>query len=250
MRPGVRLGHRSIRRPGCSRSTLDPQVTLTGTVQVGSGTAAKTVAATVVATRPSRIIGRPDVVYQAAVNPIDGSYTLVVSRSLVGEQYALRVSTTDSSLVPPQDAERASPTSTRRSTSPSTAPLTLPELHGTIARFAAAAGGRACRCRRRRCRRRRLAARWSVDDDDDRCQRRLLDSAGGRARRTRCMLTATPTDAGDATTLPSLTRIDRHDQARADERADGEPDDAAAAGDGRGHYNVDRHRQRRAPRCR
>ena len=69
--------------------TLDPQVTLSGTVLLASGTTTKSVAATVVAIRPSRIIGRPDVVYQATVNPVDGSYRLVVSQSLNGESYAL-----------------------------------------------------------------------------------------------------------------------------------------------------------------
>jgi hypothetical protein len=111
--------------------TLDPQVTLSGIVQVGSGTAAKNVAATVVATRASRIVGRPDVAYQAAVNPVDGSYKLVVSQSLVGESYALRVTTTDTSLVPPKtmsvhaDADQEVDVTFE-------SPLTLPEVHGTI----------------------------------------------------------------------------------------------------------------------
>ena len=48
---------------------FDQQVSLTGSVRVGSGNMAKPVAATVVATRPSRIIGRPDVVYQGTVDP-------------------------------------------------------------------------------------------------------------------------------------------------------------------------------------
>ncbi len=110
---------------------LDAQVTLTGTVLIGSGTAAKSVAATVVATRPSRILGRPDVVYQAAVNPVDGSYALVVSRSFIGESYALRVTTTDPSLAPPKtlmvaaDADQTVDVTFE-------SPLTLPELHGTI----------------------------------------------------------------------------------------------------------------------
>ena len=84
-----------------------------------------------VATRPSRIIGRPDVAYQAAVNPIDGSYALVVSQSLAGESYALRVTTTDTSLVPPKtmsvhaDADQEVDVTFE-------SPLTLPEVHGTI----------------------------------------------------------------------------------------------------------------------
>jgi len=110
---------------------LDPQVTLSGTVQVASGTTGKNLAATVVATRPSRIIGRPDVVYQATVDPITGSYSLVVSRNLDNESYTVRVTPTDASLVPPKtmhvhaDADKEVDVAFE-------APLTLPELHGTI----------------------------------------------------------------------------------------------------------------------
>lgn len=110
---------------------FDQQVTLTGTVKVGSGDMAKPVAATVVATRPSRILGRPDVVYQGTVDPIDGTYSLVVSRSLAAEKYVLRVTTTDLSLVPPKtlpvfaDADKIVDVTFE-------SPLTLPEIHGTI----------------------------------------------------------------------------------------------------------------------
>ena len=110
---------------------LDPQVTLSGTVQVGSGAQAKNVAATVVATRPSRIVGRPDVVYQATVNPVDGSYTLVVSQTRANEKYALRVATTDASLVPPKTLMVAADANQEVDVA-FAAPLTLPELHGTI----------------------------------------------------------------------------------------------------------------------
>ncbi len=110
---------------------LDRQVTLTGTVQVGTGADAKNVAATVVATRPSRIIGRPDVVYQGTVNPVDGTYTLVVSQSLQGETYSLRVATTDQSLVPPKTLKVVADVDKEVDVT-FEAPLTLPELHGTI----------------------------------------------------------------------------------------------------------------------
>jgi hypothetical protein len=110
---------------------LDQQVEVSGTVSVGSGTAAKPVAATVVATRPSRIIGRPDVVYQGTVNPIDGSYTVFVSRSLPGEKYTLRVASTDTSLVPPKTLPVLADTDKIVDVT-FEAPLTLPELHGTI----------------------------------------------------------------------------------------------------------------------
>ena len=112
--------------------TLDAQVTLSGTVHIGDGTAAKYVAATVVATRPSRIIGRPDVVYQAAVNPIDGTYTLVVSRSLNDqEKYTVRVTTTDQSLAPPKTLSIAAVADSEVDVA-FDSPLTLPELHGTV----------------------------------------------------------------------------------------------------------------------
>jgi hypothetical protein len=112
--------------------TLDAQVTLSGNVHIGDGATAKNVAATVVATRPSRIIGRPDVVYQAAVNPIDGNYTLVVSRSLNDqEKYALRVTTTDPSLAPPQTLSVAAVADSVVDVAFESA-LKLPEVHGTI----------------------------------------------------------------------------------------------------------------------
>ena len=112
--------------------TLNAQVTLSGNVHIGDGASAKSVAATVVATRPSRIIGRPDVVYQAPVDPIDGNYVLVVSRSLdESEKYALRVTTTDPSLAPPKTLSVAAVTDTTVDVA-FESPLKLPELHGTI----------------------------------------------------------------------------------------------------------------------
>ncbi|MCU1280570.1 MAG: hypothetical protein JWM53_4116 [bacterium] len=112
--------------------TLSAQVTLSGSVHISDGTAAKNVAATVVATRPSRIIGRPDVVYQTAVDPIDGTYVLVVSRSLdPSEKYTLRVTTTDPSLAPPKTLSVAAVADTTVDVA-FEAPLKLPELHGTI----------------------------------------------------------------------------------------------------------------------
>ncbi len=118
-------------RTGRFALLLDPQVTLSGNVHVGATAQAKPVAATVVATRPARIKGRPDVVYQATVNPVDGNYTLVVSRTRPGEQYNVRVSTTDPSLVPPmQLAVVADHDQTVDFALAS--PLALPELHGVI----------------------------------------------------------------------------------------------------------------------
>ena len=108
-----------------------PQVTLSGSVQLGTGGSAKTIGATVVATRPSRIVGRPDVVYQGTVDPIHGTYTLVVSQSLPDETYSLRVAPTDPSLVPPKTLKVVADVNKEVDVlfEP---PLTLPELHGTI----------------------------------------------------------------------------------------------------------------------
>lgn len=110
---------------------LDEQVTLSGSVHVGDGATAKNVAATVVATRPSRIAGRPDVVYETTVNPIDGTYTLVVSRNHADEMYTVRATTTDLSLVPPKQlmvlADHDQTVDVAFAS-----PLSLPELHGTI----------------------------------------------------------------------------------------------------------------------
>jgi hypothetical protein len=61
---------------------LDPVVTVTGTVMLQTGMTTKNVAATVVATRPSRIPGRPPVYYQATVDPITGQYKLVVPQNI------------------------------------------------------------------------------------------------------------------------------------------------------------------------
>ncbi|MDB4968746.1 MAG: hypothetical protein JWN44_4435 [Myxococcales bacterium] len=111
--------------------TLDAQVTLSGTVRVGKGTGSQTIPATVVATRPSRIAGRPDVYYQATVNPITGEFALVVPRSLPGEQYAVRVTAINSSLVPPKQlmvtADGDQDVDLRFDD-----PLTLPEIRGAL----------------------------------------------------------------------------------------------------------------------
>lgn len=120
-------------RTGLFALALDQQVTLSGKVRVGTtGGLSSTPAATVVATRPSRIIGRPDVVYQAAVSPIDGSYVLVVSRNINAEEkYSLRVSTTDTSLTPPETVSVVADADKEVDVTLD-APLTLPELHGTV----------------------------------------------------------------------------------------------------------------------
>jgi len=110
---------------------LDQQVTLKGTVLIGTGAQAQMVGATVVATRPSRITGRPDVVYQAAVSPVDGHYVLVVSRNLPQEKYTLRVTTTDTSLAPPKTLSVVAQEDQEVDVTLEP-PLTLPELHGTV----------------------------------------------------------------------------------------------------------------------
>ena len=113
--------------------TLDPQVTLEGVVRIGSGTTAELVPATVVATRPSRIPGRPDVYYQSTVNPATGEYKLVVSPNLGGtnETYTLRVTASDPTLVPPKQLQvKALEDQTLDLVFED--PLTLPEVHGAV----------------------------------------------------------------------------------------------------------------------
>lgn len=82
--------------------TLAAPVTLRGAVTItgADGTIAG-VAASVVATRPSRIAGRPALYYQAATDPADGSYSLPVSPNVAGESYTIRVTPNDPTQVPP-----------------------------------------------------------------------------------------------------------------------------------------------------
>lgn len=111
---------------------LDPVVNVTGRVTIGSGATAHAVPATIVATRPSRIAGRPAVYYQSTVDPISGQYKLVVPQNTSAhEQYTLRVTTTDASLEPPKQL----PVNLVADQSLDIAfedPATLPELHGTV----------------------------------------------------------------------------------------------------------------------
>jgi hypothetical protein len=109
---------------------LDPVVTLTGVVSIG-GTLGGPLAATVVATRPSRISGRPDVVYSATVDPVSGAFKLAVSRNRASEQYVVRVTPTDPTLVPPMQRTMAALTD-HEVDFPLPDPLTLPQLHGTV----------------------------------------------------------------------------------------------------------------------
>lgn len=109
---------------------LDPVVTLTGLVSVG-GALGGPLAGTVVATRPSRISGRPDVVYSATVDPVSGGYKLLVSRNQAGEQYVVRLAPSDPTLVPPTQRTMAALTDHEVDFALPD-PLTLPQLHGTV----------------------------------------------------------------------------------------------------------------------
>jgi hypothetical protein len=82
---------------------LVSSVILSGTVSVG-GVA---VDATVVASRPSSIPGRPDVVYQADTDPATGQYRLPVTPTRGGELYTLRVVAAPPSGAPPRQLEIA-----------------------------------------------------------------------------------------------------------------------------------------------
>ena len=127
------------------------------------------------------------------------------------------------------------------------APLTLPELHGTVldslqqpvaGMQVQATTVATPTAQRRWCRRRRRPTRPAPSR-----------FAWWPARPTRCMLTATPTNAA-AGPLPSLARRRRHDQAGADQRAHREADDAAPAGARRGQLQPRRASARAARRCR
>ncbi len=54
----------------------------------------------VVATRPSRLVGRPEVSYQGTLNPTTGKYQIDLPPNLDGEVYTLRVAV-DDQLLPP-----------------------------------------------------------------------------------------------------------------------------------------------------
>lgn len=114
---------------GQFRLTLDPPVTLSGAVRIG--TPARPLPATVVATRPSRVPGRPDVYYQSTADPVTGQYTLLVSRNVPHEQYTLRVVPADPSLVPPQQV-RVTALADQTIDLQFVDPTALPLLRGTI----------------------------------------------------------------------------------------------------------------------
>jgi hypothetical protein len=112
---------------------LDPQVTLTGVVRVSSGGQQQALASTVVATRPSRIAGRPDVSFQSTVNPTTGEYRLVLPINKPGEQYRLRATAINSALVPPKEiAVTVTTESDPFVDILFEDPLTLPEVHGAV----------------------------------------------------------------------------------------------------------------------
>ena len=203
-------------------------------------------AATVVATRPSRIAGRPDVVYQATVNPVDGSYRSWCRRRGKDEKYAVRVATTDPSLVPPKtltvaaDADQEVDVGVRAAADAARAARHHP-------RFTAAAGGRHAGAGDH-AGDRDDAGGGGVDDDGDRRQRRLLDPASAQPAGQG----GADGDADGAGERGAAVAVAhrRHDQARADERADRRADGAAAAGAGPGAATTSSAPGPRARSCR
>jgi hypothetical protein len=109
--------------------TLDPPVTFSGKVSV-AGLAGKPLTGNVVATRQSRILGRPDVYYEATIDPLTGEYSLVVAHNLPGETYKLRV-TAASDIVPPQQFSAVALNDEQRDLELDD-PATLPQLTGTV----------------------------------------------------------------------------------------------------------------------
>jgi hypothetical protein len=112
---------------------LAAPATIQGTVSIADSSGGKNqpVAATIVAHRPSRISGRPDVYYQATSDPITGAYQLVVSPNVANEQYLVRVTPTDPTLVPPTQ-EMVTAIGGQQLDFSYADPLVLPELHGTV----------------------------------------------------------------------------------------------------------------------
>jgi hypothetical protein len=78
----------------------EASVALTGTITSGADHP-RPVAATVLATRPSRLVGRPDVSYQTQVDPMSGSFTLSVSPTHAGEVYTVSLLPVDNGANPP-----------------------------------------------------------------------------------------------------------------------------------------------------
>jgi hypothetical protein len=81
---------------------LTAPVLITGQVSVGKAGQVFGLQGSVVASRPSRIPGRPDETYQTMLDTTTGKYELPVTESLPGESYTLRVLPTDASEYPPQ----------------------------------------------------------------------------------------------------------------------------------------------------
>jgi hypothetical protein len=115
-----------------ARFTLmeEAPVSLTGTI-TSSGDHPKPVPATVLATRPSRLVGRPDVSYQTQVDPQSGTFMLPVSPTHTGELYTVSILPTDNTTNPPEtlvvDASQA-----RELPGVLAAPSSLVQLSGVI----------------------------------------------------------------------------------------------------------------------
>jgi hypothetical protein len=84
---------------------LQPLVHIQGVVHIGTAGGQKLLNGTVLATRPSRIAGRPDRSYQALIDVSSGRYALAVSATLPGEMYTLRIVGTDPTQFAPQTFE-------------------------------------------------------------------------------------------------------------------------------------------------
>jgi hypothetical protein len=94
---------------GILRLTLVPRVTLSGTVKFGSPAAPAP--GIVLATRPSRIVGRPDISFQGPIDA-NGNFSLAVSPTHSGEKYTVRYVAHDATTLPPVSASTAVPDDT------------------------------------------------------------------------------------------------------------------------------------------
>jgi hypothetical protein len=110
---------------------LDEPVTLSGTVKVTMAGQERAVQAAIVATRASRIAGRPQVYYQTASDPKTGAYQLLVSPNVAGEQYTVRVAPSDPTQLPPIE-QQLTATTNQSFDFAYPDPATLPELRGAV----------------------------------------------------------------------------------------------------------------------
>jgi hypothetical protein len=110
---------------------LEAPVKLSGTLRTQNA-GATAVAGDLTATRPSRIVGRPDVYYQTKVDPMTGNWSLVVSPTHDGEVYTLHVLPTDDTIHPPESFLVEATADNSALDLALADPLSLLQIHGVV----------------------------------------------------------------------------------------------------------------------